>query len=299
MVSDNLIRFLPAAIEKEVRSALTNAHIYDIDSYGWLNEDDPDPDFIGYAMWDMDQPSIDHDSLIGEESVHRQPTEIEKFILTAGTDFTGLMQVSCLSIGLALVWHHQALHDPFGDSPFYWLHYTDSFLKLAIASDRLRDLLVVACTGTLPVCYKSQAKRNRRFVTPFNEAKGLLATRGLQDTRLTEPVASLPLFGAKIFEFIDRRNTIVHEIATRMAKLMRDSMSKLQERFDREQVKGFAASPSPGDTAAWASAQEACDRELRAEVEGSLQEIVTWYQLLIRAGSSVFELEHWSRNLTR
>lgn len=256
-MSDDLIRFLPPAIEKEVQSALRNAHIYDIDSYGWLNEDDPDPDFIGYAMWDMDQPSIDPDALIGEKPVHRQPTEIEKFILTAGTDFTGLMQASCLSIGLALVWHHQAQHDPFGDSPFYWLHYTDSFLKLAIASDRLRDLLVVACTGNLPLFYKSQAKRNRRFVTPFNEAKALLAARGLQDTRLTEPVASLPLFGAKFFEFIDRRNTIVHDIATRMAKLMRDSMSKIQERFDREQVNGFATSPSPGDTAARASAQEA------------------------------------------
>jgi hypothetical protein len=296
-MSDNVIRFLPAALDREVRSVLNDAQIYDIASYGWLNENDPDPNFIGYAMWDTDQPSIDHNALFGEQAVGRRPSEIEKIILTVGQDFTGLMQASRLSIGLALVWHRQARHDPFGDSPFYWLHHTDSFLKLAIASDRLRDLLVVACTGNSLRFYKSQARRNRLFVTPFNEAKGLLAARGLLDARLAEPVASLPLFGAKIFEFIDRRNTIVHDVATRMAKLMRDTVSKLQERFNREQVNGFPTSPLPEDPAALAAVQEARDRELRAETDGSLQEVVAWYQLLIQAGNAVFEIEHWSRKL--
>jgi hypothetical protein len=292
-----VIRFLPAALDREVRSVLNDAQIYDIASYGWLNENDPDPNFIGYTMWDIDQPSIDLDALFGEQAVGRRPSEIEKIILTTGQDFTGLMQASRLSIGLALVWHRQATHDPFGDSPFYWLHHTDSFLKLAIASDRLRDLLVMACTGNSSRFYKSQARRNRLFVTPFKEAKGLLEARGLQDSRLAEPVASLPMFGAKIFEFIDRRNTIVHDVATRMAKLMQDTVSKLQERFDREQVNGFPTNPPPEDPAALAAVQEARDRELRAETDGSLQEIMAWYQLLIQAGNAVFEIEHWTRKL--
>jgi hypothetical protein len=296
-MSNNVIRFLPAALDREVRSALNDAQIYDIASYGWFNENDPDPNFIGHAMWDTDQPSINHDALFGEHPVRQRPSEVEKVILTAGQDFTGLMQASRLSIGLALVWHHQPRHDPFGDSPFYWLHHTDSFLKLAIASDRLRDLLLLACTGNSPRFYRSQARRNRLFVTPFNEAKALLAAHGLQDTRLDAPVASLPLFGAKIFEFIHRRNTIVHDVATRMAKLIRDSVSKLQERFDREQVDGFASSPGLDDTAAPASAQEARNLELRAEINDSLQEIVAWYQLLIRASNAVFEVEYWSRKL--
>jgi hypothetical protein len=296
-MSDNVIRFLPAALDREVRSALKNAQIYDITSYGWLNQNDPDPNFIGYAMWDTDAPSIDLDALSGEQPVCRRPSEIEKVILTAGTDFTGLMQASRLSIGLALVWHRQPSHDPFGDSPFYWLHHTDAFLKLAIVSDRLRDLLVVACTGNSPRSYKRQAKKNRLFVTPFNEANALLAARGLQDTRFAGPVASLPLFGTNIFEFIDRRNAIVHDVATRMAKLMRDSLSKLQERFDREQINGLATGPE--HAAAAALAEDARDRELRDEIDGSLQEIVAWYQLLIRAGNAVFEIEHWSRKLAQ
>ncbi len=88
----------------------------------------------------------------------------------------------------------------------------------------------------------------------------------------------------------------MHDIATRLAKLMRDSVSELQERFDREQVSGFAPSPRIEDAATLA-AQEARDRELRAEIDGSPQEIVAWYQLLIRASNAVFEVEYWSRRL--
>jgi hypothetical protein len=297
-MSNNLIPFLPAALDREVRSALNDAQIYDITSYGWLNENDPDPNYIGYAMWHMDGPSLDLDALFGEQAVGQRPSEIKKIILTTGEDFTGLMQTSRLSIGLALLWHRQARHDDFGDSPFYWLHHTDSFLKLAIASDRLRDLLVVACTGSSPHSYRRQGRRNRLFITPFTEAKELLGARGLHDTRFAEPVASLPLFGAKIFEFIDRRNTIVHDVATRMAKLIQSTVSGLQERFDREQLNGFPTSPLPKDPAALAVVQKARDRELRSEIEGSLQEIVAWYQLLIQAGNAVFQIEHFSRNLS-
>ena len=187
-------------------------------------------------MWQTDGPSIDDYTLSGEQPVGRRPGEIEKFILTAGEDFSGLMQACRLSVGLALVWHHQAQHDYFGDSPFYWLHHTDSCLKLAIASDRLRDLLVVACTGNLPASYRKVTRQNRLFVTPFKEAEALLSARGIKDGRLAEPLTLLPVFGGKIFEFIDRRNAIVHEVATRMAKLIRDSVSQLQTRFDREQA---------------------------------------------------------------
>ena len=166
-MSDNVIRFIPAALDREVTSALNDAQIYDIASYGWSNESDPNPNFIGYAMWDMDRPSIDLDALFAEQAVGRRPSEIEKIILTTGQDFTGLMQASRLSIVLALVWHRQATHDPFGDSPFYWLHHTDSFLKLAIASDRLRDLLVMTCTGDSYRSYKSQTRRTRLFSYPL------------------------------------------------------------------------------------------------------------------------------------
>jgi len=160
-VADQADSSLPAAIEREVEAALGDAAIYEIGSYGWLNENDADPEYIGHAMWQVDQPSIDHNALLGESPVRRRPKDIEKEILTAGEDFCGLMLASRLSIGLMLLWTRQAAKHPLHASPIFWVHHTDAFLKLAIASDRLRDLLIVACTGTSAKSYKAKYKRNR------------------------------------------------------------------------------------------------------------------------------------------
>lgn len=46
------------AIKREVQAALKDAAIYEIGSYGWLNKDEPDPEFIGHAMW-QDAPPLD------------------------------------------------------------------------------------------------------------------------------------------------------------------------------------------------------------------------------------------------
>jgi hypothetical protein len=47
------------ALKREVQAALKDAAIYEIGSYGWLNEDEPDPEFIGHAMWQVDAPPLD------------------------------------------------------------------------------------------------------------------------------------------------------------------------------------------------------------------------------------------------
>lgn len=66
------------AIKREVKAALDEASIFDISSYGWLNENDPDPEFIGHAMWQTDAPYIDDAALFGERTVRRRPKEIER-----------------------------------------------------------------------------------------------------------------------------------------------------------------------------------------------------------------------------
>ncbi len=230
------------ALEREVQSALAEASVYDVSSYGWLNENDADPEFIGHAMWQIDQPSIDLKALFGETPVSRRPEDIEKEILTAGEDFCGLMQAARLSIGLALLWQTQAHKDPWNESPFFWLHHTDAFLKLAIASDRLRDLLVIACTGATRKSYQGKGKpsRNHKYVTPYRDACELLTSRGLNDDRLVEPLAALPELAEKLFTYIDRRHEIVHEVATHMAKVVRDTVSKLQQQYDQEREHGFS-----------------------------------------------------------
>ena len=227
-MSPEVVPFLPAAPEREVQAALATAAIHDIGSYGWLNEYDADPKFIGHAMWQTDQPHIDLHALIGDGPVSRLPSDVEKQILTLGEDFCGLMQSSRLSIGLALLWIPHAKHNVLNESQYLWLHHTDAYLKLAIASDRLRDLLVVACTGNSLKDYEKLSKKHRFFVTPFQMAETLLADRGLQDQRLSEPLKALLEYADRIYVEIDRRAAIVHEIATRMGHSVHGSVTILQ-----------------------------------------------------------------------
>lgn len=294
---DRVITCIPVEFEREVESALVDASIYDIGSYGWLNENDADPEFIGRAMWQTDQPSLEYTALFGDSPVQRRPEEIEKDILIAGEDFCGLMQASRLSIGLTLLWKQQAHKNPLNESPFFWVHHTDAYLKLAIASDRLRDLLIVACTGSSAKPYKDKAKRNRLYVTPYEDAGTLLAARGLDDQRLVESLTALPVLAKQLFTYIDRRNEIVHEVATRMAKRVHESLSELQERYDHEQEHGF--SPPSHDPAEWAPVIRARHEELRSEIDRATLELQEWYMLLVRASNSVFEVEYWSRVLEK
>ena len=40
---------IQGGLKREVEVALNDSSIYDIGSYGWVSENDPDPEFIGHA----------------------------------------------------------------------------------------------------------------------------------------------------------------------------------------------------------------------------------------------------------
>jgi hypothetical protein len=297
LVSHKVVPLLPKQLEREVESILKQAKIYNIEHIGWLNQNDPDPNQIGHAMWQLDQPRIDERALIGESPVRTRPSDLEKEILTAGEDFYGLMQASRLSIGLFLLWMNHSGNNLFDQSPFSQLHYIDAFIKLAIASDRLRDLLIIACTGASKKIYEAQDRKKGRFTTPFMDANALLNSRGLSDPRLAEPVMALPEIAKKLWSYRERRNKIVHEVATSVGALMRDSVTELQERYDQEQEKGF--SPRSVDFEQWSAASEASVRQDRERTNLMIYDLRNWYELLINASNLVFQVEHWSRKLHR
>ena len=287
--------FFHSALKREVEVALNEASIFDIGSYGWINENDPDPEFIGHAMWQIDQPPLDQSALFGEGPVRRRPKDIEKEILICGEDFCGLMEISRLSIGLALVWKGEAQHNPINESAFFWLHHTDSFLKLAMASDRLRDLLIIACTGAPPKRYGKKRKGNPRatYVTPFEDAGVLIAKRGIYEQHLVEPLRSLPVVARELAKLRDRRNAIVHEVATRMAKFVGDAVTILQERFDQEQQKRHFANRRNGGEGLLRGKTRRTEIEL--ESERATEDLKEWYTLLIQASNYVFQVEYWTR----
>ena len=187
---------------REIEAALLKEKVYDISAIGWLNADDPDPDLIGHAMWQIDQPSIDFNALWGEHPVQGRPGDIEKEILTAGEDYCGVMQACRLSIGLALIWYQQAYETPFNQDSFFWVHHTDAFLKLEIASDRLRKVLVIACTGSPSKRFKEKAEAHGWkdwYVTPYQHATDLLKERNLLDSRCAEALERIPALSAEVY----------------------------------------------------------------------------------------------------
>jgi hypothetical protein len=289
-VTEELSPSFHNAIKREVKAALAEASIFDIGSYGWLNHNDPDPEFIGHAMWQTDGPSIDDAALFGERAVRSRPKDIEREILTSGEDFWGLMEASRLSIGLALVWKRQARDNPINESAYFWLHHTDSFLKLAMASDRLRDLLIIACTGAPP---KPYSKKNRHYVTPFENASDLIAKRGIDDHHLVGPLAALPAVAHALYRYRLRRNAIVHDVATRMAQFVGYTVLKLQQRYDQEQETGFR--PESRKSIGGVSRAERRRGEIELEIDRATEDIKDWYWLLIRASNLVFQVEYWTR----
>lgn len=289
-MTEEITPFSPEALRREVQAVLKHASIRDIGSYGWLNEYDADPEFIGHAMWQIDQPPLDQSALFGEGPVRRRPKDIEREILTSGEDFCGVMEASRLSIGLALMWKRRAQENPINESTFFWLHHTDAFLKLAIASDRLRDLLIIACTGAPPKSYK---KNEGRYVIPFETAAELIAKRGIVEPRVSEPLRVLPSVAHELIEYRRRRNAIVHDVATRMAQFIGESVSHLQEQFDRQQASRNHSEFRKRTNGL--SRAKKRRKEIEIEIDRAADELRHWYTLLIQASNSVFQVEYWTR----
>jgi hypothetical protein len=275
------------ALRREVYAALKDAGIYEIGSYGWLNENDPDPDYIGHAMWQIEAPPLDQSALFGEGPVNRRPEDIEREILTSGEDFWGLMEASRLSIGLTLIWKPQARDNPISEDDFFWLHHTDSFLKLAIASDRLRDLLVIACTGSPPKRYK------KGYTTPFDHARALIAKRGIPDQHLDGPLGALPALARELAKFRVRRNAIVHDVTTRMADFVGNTVTNLQKRFDQQRAIDPESELQSGCD--WLKRGGERRAEIELEIDVATEELKEWYTLLIQTSNYVFQVEYWTR----
>lgn len=279
-------------IESAAVAEANAARIYDIGAYGWLNENDVDDEYVGHAMWQL-EPPLSHalEDPFGERPVHVRPTETDKGAVVAGEDFCGMMRLARMSIALALAWRKHRPSHPLDSHPYFWLHHTDAVLKLSVAADRLRDLMIVACTGGGAKEFERPRGKTTWYVTPFEHAAALLQARGALSPKVTDSLAALPQLAHQIYNHIDQRNRIVHEIATRMAQVTRDQAEALQERYDREQEAGH----TPFVPMREIPALEDIGDAQRSELDQALAAICDWYKTLVNASNHVFQVEHWSR----
>ena len=176
-------------LEKEIATLLTSHQIYDIGNYGWLNENTPDPEFLGHAMWQIEPPlEFEHDSAFGEAPVCHRPTEYEEVLTISGADFEGLMRLAYRSIGLTLWQKPLAENAPFSENHYFWLHYVNAMFLLNIASDRLREFFIMAHFQKATKKYEKADREHRLFQTPFTQAKSHA------DPSIGELLAKLTLF---------------------------------------------------------------------------------------------------------
>lgn len=88
----------------DAEALLRVRRVFDIDHYGWLDEDDHDPEFVGYAMWTLNAP-YEHDFIAWQDNRPplRAATDQERTLMTWDHDFFGLMKTARHFIGQALI----------------------------------------------------------------------------------------------------------------------------------------------------------------------------------------------------
>lgn len=281
----NLLKCLNQEIAEQLRSC----EVYDIGHYGWQDENTPDPQFLGHAMWQVDPPlQQDHNSLLGDTPVRHRPSVENEVLAVSGSDFEGLMRLSRVSLGLSL-WHQKfAELETFEDNDHFWLHYLSTMVMLNAASDRLREFFVMSFFRTNTNAYNSKkgtcsGNKFSWYQTPFVEAKK--SGNSSTEVQLNE----LARLAEMIYRHRDNRNTIVHEIATKVGERER-ALTRLQrDLFDQQQISDFVPkSPSFEESKGlFAQAQDSHNAKIRK----SIDDVVSWYKILIKASSYAFEVE--------
>jgi len=97
------LRTLLATIHDEAEQLLATHEVYEVHSYAWLDQDRPDPEYVGHAMWEL-TPPFQHDwmGLQRGGTVTYEPTERDEILLRNGEDFIGSMEFARRSLGMAL-----------------------------------------------------------------------------------------------------------------------------------------------------------------------------------------------------
>jgi hypothetical protein len=260
----------------EVRTCLHANDIFPLNRYGYLDENTPDPNFLGHSEHPLGWDFAFANSSMGKPLT--SPLEPwREFLAVCYEDFQGLMASARLAIGLTLFHGELLKENIFADSALFELHRIGSIINLDMAADRLRDFFIAAVFSKKTKEYehgKYDGNSRKRYVTPFVEAAH--ASGGLQDA-LSELVRKLDTNAGTLFDYRKQRNEIVHEIATQMGRMESKRLSDI--------------SPSSSRKERVLNQQErerifAGHKEL---VVSELQMPMQWYRLLVRTSSNAFE----------
>ena len=189
-----------------------------MDHYGWLNEDDVNPTFTGYAMWAMNPP-YDHDFDAWQADVppSRAPTEAEQRLMELGHDFFGLMKTARHFIGYRLL--HQPAVEPLGLDPtdFDFSEFA-ALVALTASGDRLRDFVIVTTLG-----------KKTDEMSQLQQAYGMLRGVGLGSQADALEKGFRTVRNAR-----EARHTAAHGLATQPARVQRQLIVRDRSAFEEK-----------------------------------------------------------------
>jgi hypothetical protein len=261
------------ALRNTIEELLSSRGVFDIDSFGWVNEEEVDPEFVGYAMW-AQSPPYDHDfdSWQNNRPPGRAPTQAEQQQMELGHDFFGLMKTARHFIGHALLHQPAVLSLDIEPSSFDF-NVFGALVALTAAADRLSDFIIVTTLRRKP---------NRKAKKQYERTK---AYEKLRAAEMASEADALE----KGFEAVDQvrkaRNKVVHALATAPAHAERFLIAAERKVLDEKRwdAAGNRQAP-PGDVIY--ENEESADAEARAKL------LCDCYVKLIKMGDLSFRVEH-------
>jgi hypothetical protein len=247
--------------------------IFDIDDYGWLSENEVDPEFTGYAMW-ATAPPYEHDFDKWQKDVPpgRAPTKAEQRLMELGHDFFGLMKTARHFLGYALL--YQSAVEPLRVEPTEFdFNEFASLVSLSAAADRLRDFIIVATLG-----------RKTKAEDQLDKAYGALRASGL-----VKEADALRSKVPAVKKVRDARHESAHGLATQPAHIQRRLIGADRQAFEEKRWRN--ANRQEVSFEALKGQQERADADELAAVEARAQLLCDSYIALIKTGELSFRVE--------
>jgi len=244
-------------LDEEMRQFFNARGLYEINQYGWLSDGTQDPEYLGHAMW------------------QGNPPELEK-LAELGDEFTNLMRSARHSLGLACL-YHDATDSLVNDSGYaFSYHVVDTTNKLCLASGRIREFFLAAFGPhftpgeSWPPAGKiiQDGRTDRAFGLPFQQISDGVAADNTLGLPLRQCLTTLlPLVEAVACKYA------MHQEPSRQLKLFHSRIAAAASNL----AMGYP--------------DETLSDDLSSAGDTSCQELVDWYDALVKISNYVFMAE--------
>ena len=253
-------------LDGEIERVLVEEGVFSVEAYGWLDHDIPDPDYSGHNVWQTNPPfEPDFSAMMNGEVVTYAPATRDEVLTRNGEDFVAVMIAARRSMGMALMRARSV--QSVANSDEFWQEYSTCTMLLAIASDRIRDFLVMAVENTEYDSQKSEKSQHSVVMQAIGNVPGLAA------------------LAIQSQNFKKVRNDIVHKLATLPARRMVNSLNE---------QKAQAISGRPVEI--WEPTIEEWEAVMADSqgptINAEIEQMKSWHACLIEASNLVFEAEN-------